>query len=173
MRRCPSLEPRRKPGESYGKETRNGGPCNVSACDGPHGHTHVHHRQSVSLTLRRIFRIILVTMSTRVHPSRDQSAQAFHVFTALFPPPQIKTRTYVEGLGPRLYLSQCVCYLEVPLYIHVYYISMCGKTWQVYCELQPLRFLDRELFPLLVFSTRKLAKFIGQQQGHVTCDDVI
>ena len=30
VRRGPSLEPRRKPGASYGKEMRNGGPCNDS-----------------------------------------------------------------------------------------------------------------------------------------------
>ena len=96
MRRGPSLELRRKLGASYSKETRNGGPCNVSACDGPRGHTHVHHRRSVTLALRHIFsifRIFLVTMSTLCPPSRDQSAQALPGFTALFPPPQIKTRT--------------------------------------------------------------------------------
>ena len=98
MRRGPSLEPRRKLGASYGKETRNGGPYNVSACDGPRGHTHVLHRRALALS--RIFRIFLVTVSTPCLPSRDQSAQAFPVFTALSPPPQIKTG---EGLGPRLY----------------------------------------------------------------------
>jgi isopenicillin-N epimerase len=30
----------------------------------------------------------------------------------------------------------------------------------VYCERQPLRFLDRELLPLLAFTTRRLADFI-------------
>lgn len=35
------------------------------------------------------------------------------------------------------------------------------QSWQTHCELQPLRFLDRELLPHLVFVTRRLAKFIG------------
>ena len=96
MRRGPSLEPRRKLGAGYRKETRNGGPYNVSACDGPRGHTHVHHCRSVTATNARIFRIFLVTVSTPCLPSRDQSAQAFPVFTALSPPPQIKN-AHVTG----------------------------------------------------------------------------
>ena len=35
------------------------------------------------------------------------------------------------------------------------------QSWQMHCELQPLRFLDRELLPHLVFVTRRLAQFIG------------
>ncbi|CAI8058002.1 L-cysteine desulfhydrase [Geodia barretti] len=35
-----------------------------------------------------------------------------------------------------------------------------AAVWQVYCERQPLRFLDRELLPLLAFTTRRLADFI-------------
>jgi selenocysteine lyase/cysteine desulfurase len=35
-----------------------------------------------------------------------------------------------------------------------------ATAWQVYCERQPLRFLDRDLLPLLVLTTRRLAKFI-------------
>eukprot|EP00731_Ephydatia_muelleri_P028162 Em0019g1035a len=33
-------------------------------------------------------------------------------------------------------------------------------VWQTYCEKQPLRFLDRELLPHLVYVTKRLAKFV-------------
>ncbi|CAI9738556.1 probable L-cysteine desulfhydrase, chloroplastic [Octopus vulgaris] len=36
-----------------------------------------------------------------------------------------------------------------------------GQKYQRHTELQPLRFLDRELFPLLVDISRQLAKFVG------------
>lgn len=42
------------------------------------------------------------------------------------------------------------------------------QAWQVYCERQPLKFLDRELLPLLVFITRQLAKFIGKTRGEIS-----
>ena len=76
MRRGPSLEPKRKPGASYGKETRNGGSCNVSACDGPRGHTHVQHRRSVMLALRRIF---LVTSQARLKAVCFVESQGGHL----------------------------------------------------------------------------------------------
>ncbi|KAL5010543.1 hypothetical protein ScPMuIL_012848 [Solemya velum] len=36
-----------------------------------------------------------------------------------------------------------------------------SQSWQTYTERQPLRFLDRELFPHLVAVIRRLAKFVG------------
>ena len=36
-----------------------------------------------------------------------------------------------------------------------------SQDLQIYCERQPLRFIDRELFPLIVHSQMQLAKFIG------------
>ncbi|XP_048452765.1 L-cysteine desulfhydrase-like [Rhincodon typus] len=36
-----------------------------------------------------------------------------------------------------------------------------AQKWQVYIEQQPLRFYDRELFPHLVFVTKRLAEFVG------------
>ena len=89
MRRGSSLEPRRKPGASYGKETRNRGLCLrwatwPYACTSP----------SVGNAC-----IALHISDHRVYPSHDQSAQTFPVFTALFPPPQIKMRTYMYVTG--------------------------------------------------------------------------
>ena len=40
----------------------------------------------------------------------------------------------------------------------------------MYCEQQPLRFLDRELLPHLVWVIRRLAKFIGVGRVHV-CEE--
>ncbi|XP_033123948.1 putative L-cysteine desulfhydrase 1 [Anneissia japonica] len=36
-----------------------------------------------------------------------------------------------------------------------------SHRWQKYMERQPLRFLDKEIFPHLVYVTRRLAKFVG------------
>ncbi|XP_071955002.1 uncharacterized protein [Antedon mediterranea] len=36
-----------------------------------------------------------------------------------------------------------------------------AHKWQKYIERQPLRFLDKEVFPHLVYATRRLAKFVG------------
>ncbi|XP_013405983.1 putative L-cysteine desulfhydrase 1 isoform X2 [Lingula anatina] len=38
---------------------------------------------------------------------------------------------------------------------------LVAQKWQMYTEKQPLRFFDRELLPLLVYVTRRLAKFVG------------
>ncbi|XP_077977327.1 uncharacterized protein LOC144432898 [Glandiceps talaboti] len=35
------------------------------------------------------------------------------------------------------------------------------QKWQYYIERQPVRFMDREILPLLVYITRRLAKFVG------------
>lgn len=35
-----------------------------------------------------------------------------------------------------------------------------AQRWQTFCEEQPLRFYDRELFPLVAFSLRKMSKFL-------------
>ena len=104
MRRGPSLEPRRKLGASYGKETRNGGPYNVSACDGPRGHTHVHQRRSVTLALSRIFRILSLCLP-RVYrhvisqPRPSPFLRRYHL------PRKSKRARNGEGLGPRLSLA--------------------------------------------------------------------
>uniref|UniRef100_H2YJI2 Aminotransferase class V domain-containing protein n=1 Tax=Ciona savignyi TaxID=51511 RepID=H2YJI2_CIOSA len=37
----------------------------------------------------------------------------------------------------------------------------CNQAIQRYIELQPLRFLDRELFPLVVHSQKQIAEFVG------------
>lgn len=42
-----------------------------------------------------------------------------------------------------------------------------SQSWQVYCERQPLRFLDRELLPHLVYVTRRLAKFVDADPSDV------
>ncbi len=34
--------------------------------------------------------------------------------------------------------------------------------WRQYCEQQPLKFIDREVFQHLVHGIRKLARFIGE-----------
>ena len=39
----------------------------------------------------------------------------------------------------------------------------CAQAWQEYAERQPLRFIDRELFPLVVHSIRSMA-------AHIHCD---
>ena len=104
MRRGPSLEPRRKLGASYGKETRNGDPYNVSACDGPRGHTHVHHRWSVALALSRIFRIFLVTVSTRVYRHVISQPRPSPFLRRHHLPRKSKRARNGEGLGPRLCL---------------------------------------------------------------------
>jgi selenocysteine lyase/cysteine desulfurase len=44
-----------------------------------------------------------------------------------------------------------------------------AMAWQLYCERQPLRFLDRELLPLMAHVTRQLAKFIDSDP----CDIVL
>ena len=101
MRRGPSLEPRRKLGASYGKETRNGGPYNVSACDEPRGHTHVHHRRSVTLAyfayfwspcLPRVYRHVIS------QPRPSPFLRHYHL------PRKSKRTRNGEGLGPRLVL---------------------------------------------------------------------
>jgi hypothetical protein len=40
-----------------------------------------------------------------------------------------------------------------------------ANRWRIYCEKQPLRFLDRELFPHLVQSIRCLSLELGAQPG--------
>ena len=70
-----ALEPRRKPGASYGKETRNGGPCNVSACDGPRGHTHVRTSPSVG---NRLALLYFPIFGHRVYPSHDHRDHRDH-----------------------------------------------------------------------------------------------
>eukprot|EP00878_Enallax_costatus_P024355 GHUV01025989.1.p1 GENE.GHUV01025989.1~~GHUV01025989.1.p1 ORF type:complete len:171 (+),score=47.07 GHUV01025989.1:199-711(+) len=37
----------------------------------------------------------------------------------------------------------------------------CAELWRRHCELQPLRFIDRELFPQLVRVIRELAAFVN------------
>jgi selenocysteine lyase/cysteine desulfurase len=39
-------------------------------------------------------------------------------------------------------------------------VAVAAKQWQERMEAQPLRFLDRELLPLLVYTTRQLAQFV-------------
>lgn len=40
-------------------------------------------------------------------------------------------------------------------------------VWQTYCEKQPLRFLDRELLPHLVYVTKRLAKFVDADPADI------
>ena len=96
MRRGPSLEPRRKLGASYGKETRNGGPYNVSACDGPRGHTHVRHRRSVTLALSPYFWSPCLRYPYPPRVYRHVISQpTYHL------PRKSKRARNGEGLGPR------------------------------------------------------------------------
>lgn len=37
-----------------------------------------------------------------------------------------------------------------------------SQKWQSHIERQPLRFFDRELLPLLVYVTRRLAQFVSK-----------
>lgn len=41
-----------------------------------------------------------------------------------------------------------------------------SQKWQFYIETQPVRFIDRELFPQLVSVTRRLASFVGEEQTY-------
>ena len=36
-----------------------------------------------------------------------------------------------------------------------------ASAWQIYCESQPLRFFDRKLLPLIVYSLREMSNFIN------------
>ena len=124
IRRGPSLEPRRKLGASYGKETRNGGPYNVSACDGPRGHTHVHHCRSVALALSRIFRIFWSPCLPRVYrhvisqPRPSPFLRRYHL------PRKSKRARNGEGLGPRLVILHNIDY---QVYIHETSTWSCSK----------------------------------------------
>lgn len=39
--------------------------------------------------------------------------------------------------------------------------QICMQAWQKYCERQPVRFIDRELFPQLIHTVTRVARFIG------------
>lgn len=36
-----------------------------------------------------------------------------------------------------------------------------SQAWQMYVESQPVRFIDRELFPYLIHVASRVAKFLG------------
>lgn len=61
-----------------------------------------------------------------------------------------------------LYMMKQLYYLGVISLSWYWYELIAVKVWQTYCEKQPLKFLDRELLPHLVYVTKKLAKFVGE-----------
>ena len=49
-------------------------------------------------------------------------------------------------------------------------LSLCNayaNAWRAYCEMQPLRFYDRDLLPLLVYSYRMFGNFINCNPEHL------
>ena len=42
-----------------------------------------------------------------------------------------------------------------------------GYKWQCYVESQPVRFVDREMLPLLAHVTRRLARFVGSDPSDI------
>ena len=66
----------------------------------------------------------------------------------------------------------------LPCYSHTNISAICAgyfflslQDWQVYCERQPLRFLDRQMIPQMAYALMRLGKFVGKVYDHMwkTC----
>ena len=53
-------------------------------------------------------------------------------------------------------------YLFLPsIYCHSLFLPVLPQLWQKFVESQPVRFSDRELFPLMIRTVTRVAKFLG------------
>ena len=52
-----------------------------------------------------------------------------------------------------------IIYIKYYQLCHIYFF----QAWQKYAESQPVRFSDRDMFPLLIDTVTRVAKFIGKK----------